>query len=132
MSARYINPPDVHVPKGLYSHGVLLPAGADILFVAGQIGARLDGSWPQSIGEQADLAFANLLAVLAAAGMEAGHIVKLNTYIVKGQDGAAVRAAREQHLGAHRPASTAVYVAALVHPEWKVEIEAIAAKPKEG
>jgi 2-iminobutanoate/2-iminopropanoate deaminase len=40
-----------------------------------------------------------------------------------------VSKARQNHLGNHRPASTAVYVTRLVDPAWKVEIEAIAMIP---
>jgi enamine deaminase RidA (YjgF/YER057c/UK114 family) len=54
--------------------------------------------------------------------------VKLTTFIVAGQDGDAVRAARLKHLGSHRPTSTAVFVSQLVDPAWFVEVEAVAAR----
>ncbi len=44
------------------------------------------------------------------------------------QDSREVRKARIKHLGAHPPASTAVYVARLVSPEWLVVVDAIAAR----
>jgi 2-iminobutanoate/2-iminopropanoate deaminase len=47
---------------------------------------------------------------------------------VIGLDGEAVRAARIKHLGAHRPASTAVFVSQLVDLARFVEVEAIAAR----
>lgn len=91
---------------------------------------RRDGTASVTIGEQADQVFANIVALLAANGLPPSSIVKLTTYIVAGHDGQAVREARLKHLGAHRPASTAVYVAQLVDPAWFVEVEAIAARTR--
>ncbi|MBI3651921.1 MAG: RidA family protein [Acidobacteria bacterium] len=130
MSLNFANPSGVHAPLGLYSHVVSVPQGTELLFISGQIGVRPDGTTPATIGEQADQVFANLVALLNAHGLEPTDIVKLTTFMVAGQDGDAVRAARLKYLGAHRPASTAVFVSELVDPAWFVEVEAIAAKCK--
>lgn len=131
MSINFSNPNEVHAPLGLYSHTVTVPANTDLLFISGQLGVRPDGSTPATIQEQADQVFANIIALLNAHGLEASNIIKLTTFIVAGQDGDAVRAARLKYLGSHRPASTAVFVAELVDPAWLVEVEALAAKPHE-
>jgi enamine deaminase RidA (YjgF/YER057c/UK114 family) len=80
------------------------------------------------MAEQADQVFSNIIALLRAHELGPTDIVKLTTFMVAGQDGHAVRAARLKHLGSHRPASTAVFVAGLVDPAWFVEVEAVAAK----
>jgi enamine deaminase RidA (YjgF/YER057c/UK114 family) len=129
MTIRYSNPAGVHAPLGLYSHTAVVPGGTELTFLSGQIGVRPDGSTPTTIEEQADQAFANLIVLLNAHGLEPRNIVKLSTFIVAGHDGDAVRAARLKHLGEHRPASTAVFVSQLVDPAWFVEVEAVAAKP---
>ena len=105
-----------------------MPEGTELVYLSGQLGVRADGSTPATMAEQADQVFANIVALLAAQGLAPTDIVKLTTYMVAGHDGDAVRAARSKHLGAHRPASTAVFVAALVDPAWFVEVEAIAAR----
>jgi enamine deaminase RidA (YjgF/YER057c/UK114 family) len=105
-----------------------VPGSAGLIFLSGQIGVRPDGTWPATIDEQADLVFANIIALLKAHGLEATSIIKLTTYMVAGQDGNAVRAARLKYLGAHRPASTAVFVSQLVDPGWLVEVDAVAVK----
>ena len=125
----FSNPTAVHAPLGLYSHTALVPAGSDLLFISGQLGGRPDGSTPPTIGEQADLVFSNIVAHLAAHGLQATDIVKLTTFMVAGCDGDAVRTARLKHLGAHRPCSTAVFVSQLVDPAWFVEVEAVAVRP---
>jgi enamine deaminase RidA (YjgF/YER057c/UK114 family) len=131
MTIRFENPAGVHAPLGLYSHTASVPEGTELIFIAGQVGVRPDGSTPATIAEQADQVFANIVALLKAHGLEATSIVKLTTFMVAGHDGDAVRAARLKYLGAHRPASTAVFVSQLVDPGWFVEVEAVAAKVKD-
>ncbi len=130
MSLSFANPPCVHAPLGLYSHTVSVPEGVELLFISGQVGIRPDGSTPSTIAEQADQVFSNIVALLASHDLRPADIIKLTTFMVAGQDGDAVRAARRKHLGSHRPASTAVFVSQLVDPAWFVEVEAIAAKQK--
>jgi enamine deaminase RidA (YjgF/YER057c/UK114 family) len=123
------NPEQVHPPLGAYSHVVVVPPGSEVLFISGQVGIRPDGVTPPTIGEQADQVFANIKAILDGHGSAAADIAKLTTFIVAGQDGAAVRDARIRFLGPHHPASTTVYVSQLVDPVWLVEIEAVVVKP---
>jgi enamine deaminase RidA (YjgF/YER057c/UK114 family) len=127
---KFLNPPTVHAPGGAYSHTALVPAGTELVFLSGQVGIRPDGSVPRSITEQAEQVFANIGALLAAYGLDAGALVKLTMFVVAGQDIQAVRAARARFVGDHRPASTAVYVSQLVDPLWFVEVEAVVAKTK--
>ena len=126
----FLNPPTVHAPVGAYSHSAVVPAGAELIFLSGQIGVHPDGSLPSSISAQADQVFANISSLLASHGLDASALVKLTMFVVAGQDIQAVRAARAKFLGAHRPASTAVFVSQLADPAWHVEVEAFAAKPK--
>ena len=125
----FSNPNSVHPPLGLYSHTAVVPAVTRLLYLSGQVGVRPDGSTGETIAEQADQTFANIVSLLRAHDAEALSIIKLTTFMVAGQDGEAVRNARRKHLGAHRPASTAVYVSQLVDARWLVEVEAVAALP---
>lgn len=129
MSApEFFNPPTVHTP-GLYSHGAFVKAGSDILYIAGQVGTRPDGSIAATIGEQADQAFANVISILKAKDMTASNLVKLTVFAVPGQVGIEeVRAARLRHLGDHRPASTFVFIPQLADAKYLVEVEAVAAR----
>jgi enamine deaminase RidA (YjgF/YER057c/UK114 family) len=124
----FSNPRGVHAPVGPYSHTAVIPPGAELVFVSGQVGMRPDGSVPASLAEQADVTFENIRACLAAHGLGVDSIVKLSAFLVPGQDLQVLRAAREQHLGAHRPASTTVYVTELASPRFLLEIEALAVK----
>ena len=130
MSANFSNPPCVHKPLGLYSHTAVVPEGTELIYISGQVGVRPDGSTPDNIADQADQVFANIVSLLDAQGLGPSSIMKLTTFMVAGQDGDAVRAARIKHLGGHRPTSTAVFVSQLVEPAWFVEVEAIATKSR--
>ncbi|PCJ43633.1 MAG: enamine deaminase RidA [SAR86 cluster bacterium] len=121
----FINPDDVVSPQGLYSHIVKVPSGTELLFISGQLGIKPDGSTPNTIEGQSDQVFSNIVTILKSQGLGVENIVKLTTFIVAGQDGQAVRNARIKYLGAHRPASTAVYISQLVDPAWFVEVEAV-------
>ncbi|MGF6603362.1 enamine deaminase RidA (YjgF/YER057c/UK114 family) [Paraburkholderia sp. GAS448] len=103
-------------------------AAGGLLFVAGQIGIRADGTVPGSVEEQIDLAFQRLGAVLAEAGLDFGDLVELVTYHV-GIDKqlAAFREIKDRYIKENAPAWTILGVAALARPTLLVEIKAVAA-----
>jgi enamine deaminase RidA (YjgF/YER057c/UK114 family) len=128
MSATIVNPPSLAAPRG-YSNGLAYPAGR-ILFVAGQIGWRADGTFEVGMAAQFGRALANVVEVVRAAGGEADAIGRLTIYVtdkrayleVTKEIGAAYRA----HMGRHYPAMSLVQVAALLEDAALVEIEATA------
>ena len=124
----YLNPSTVHAPVGAYSHTATVPAGTELVFISGQVGMRPDGTVPTSLSEQAEVVFSNLRACLAAHGLGMDAVVKLTSYLVAGQDVKAMREVRLRHFGAHFPTSTAVFIPALVSPEYLLEVEAVAVK----
>ncbi len=52
----------------------------DLLFISGQVGAREDGSPEPDFGQQVELAFTNLKAVLEAAGGTFEDIIDVTTF----------------------------------------------------
>jgi 2-iminobutanoate/2-iminopropanoate deaminase len=124
-----LNPPTIAAPLGRYSHGVLVPAGAKLLFVSGQVGVDPDGSVPADFAIQARSAWRNLLAILDAAGMTADNLVKVTHYLTRTSDLPAYREVRASVGGEARPASVLLFVSALADPKWLFEVEAVAAQP---
>lgn len=122
------NPKDVHAPLSNYAHGIEAPAGARWLYVSGQIGMGADGKVGKTFEEQAETAWKNLLAVLKSAGMGAGDLVKVTTYLTRREDIKANRAIRDKHMSGARAASTMVLISGLATPELLIEVEAHAAK----
>ena len=126
--AKIHTPTTVAPPFGAYSHGIEVPPNARWLYVSGQVGVQPDGRMADGIDAQIEWAYRNLLAVLEAAGMGPEDIVRLNQYLVRAADVAAIRTGRVKVLGDGKPASTLVVAAALASPDWLVEVEAVAAK----
>lgn len=122
-------PFETYNPAGIYrpaSYDHALRAG-NTLYVAGQVARDADGNLVGSrAGEQAEQVYANLHAVLGAAGASFAHVVKVTTYLVAAADSRAVSEVRRQYFGDHRPPHTGLIVAALGAPEVKVEVEVIA------
>jgi 2-iminobutanoate/2-iminopropanoate deaminase len=125
---KFFNPKTSAAPNGVYSHGVVVPANARWLYISGQTGTRPDRSIPASVEEQTEVVWQNLLAVLAEGGMGVGDIVKITSFLTRAEDYAKFAPVRAKYLGDHRPASTLLVVSALARPEFKVEVEAVAAK----
>lgn len=119
--------PDGVAPAAAYSH-VVLGTGRFVA-VSGQLALDEDG---RLVGEgdpaaQARQVFENLRRCLAAAGATFDDVVKLTFFVTDMAHMPAVRAARDAHIPADRlPAASAVQVAALVGPEFLMEIEAYA------
>ncbi len=126
------NPATVHAPVGRYVHQVEVPGDSRLLFIAGQVGMRPDGSVPDDPTEQLGIAFENIVRNLEAAGFAPTDLVKATIYLVHGavrdSDLPKRRAAIDRVLGDHVLATTLVFVSALAAPSLKVEVEAWAAR----
>lgn len=122
------DPDRVAPPFSSYSHGIEVPAGARWLYISGQVGVRPDGAMAEGAGAQIDQAWANLFAVLEAAGMAKADLVKVTSFLTREADIPVLRESRERLLPDHRPASTLLVISALAAPDILVEIEAVAAK----
>lgn len=115
--------------RGIYAHGVEVPAGQRVLHVSGQIGVAPDGSLAPDFRGQCVQALRNVEAVLRDAGMSFADVVKMSFFLVRREDMATLVEVRKELLDGVRPAVTTLYVAGLVSPDWFVEIEAIASAP---
>lgn len=129
MPKEFFNPPQLSPTSG-FTHAVTATGGKTV-FVSGQASVNEKG---EAVGRgdfraQVEQTFGNLKAALAAAGASFRDVVKL-TYFVVGlapEHVPVVREVRRNHLDADNPpASTLVGVAALVDPDWMIEIEAVA------
>jgi gluconolactonase len=89
---------------------------------------RPDGTLADGFEAQAAVAFDNLLAVVAEAGMAASDLVKVTAFATEPGQVAVFRAVRDRKLGGHAPAATYLEVAGLARPDYLVEIEAEAVK----
>ena len=124
------NPESIAAPVGRYVHQIEIEKPTKLLFIAGQVWMRPDGSVPDDPIEQLAVALENVLRNVEAAGMDTSDLMKITTYVVAGTelDPARRRSEMERLLGEHVPTSTLVFVAALASPPYKVEIDGWAAR----
>jgi enamine deaminase RidA (YjgF/YER057c/UK114 family) len=125
---RAITPTALPAPLARYSHAIEVPPGARLLFCSGQLGIRPDGGVPDGAEAQADLIFDALERLLAEAGMGLGDLVRLNAFVTAREHVAAYMRVRDRRVATPPPASTLVIVAGFTREEFKVEVEAVAAK----
>ena len=128
-----IDPRALGKPRG-FSHGLLAPAGARLLFVAGQTAADGEGRIAErGFAGQFDAALARVLAVVADAGGTAAHIGRMTVFVTDLAGYLASRAALREvwrrRMGSHYPAMALVEVSRLVDADASVEIEATAVIP---
>jgi 2-iminobutanoate/2-iminopropanoate deaminase len=105
-------------------------AGGRVVYVSGQLGETPNGLREAAGDAEAETRqiFANIEAILIEAGGTLRDIVKLGIYLTDITDRAAVGKVRAELFpdDEHLPTSTMVEIGALVYPEFKVEIDAIA------
>jgi enamine deaminase RidA (YjgF/YER057c/UK114 family) len=125
---RHLVPTRVRAPFARYSHAVEVPAGARWLLCSGQLGITTKDEIPEDAEAQALLCFEAIGACLADAGMSFADIVRINAYVTDRAHMAPYMAVRDRYVALPPPASTLMIVAGFTRAEFKVEVEAIAAK----
>ena len=125
-----LSPTTIAKPFARYSHGVEIPAGQRLVFCSGQLGMDAGGTIPEDARAQADLCFANITAILGKAGMTLANIVRINAYVTERAHMKGYMESRDAHVGTPPPASTLMIVSGFALPEFKVEIEVVAAAPE--
>ena len=127
-----VNP--AHLPNTTqygYSQAVVVAPSAKVIYVAGQIGITEEG--PNDFEHQVDRAFANMIAVLEAAGGRVEDVVKI-TLLIKDYDEEKLKymvTKRRQVFGKNPPASTLIPVPRLALDSLRFEIDAVAVAPTE-
>ena len=108
-----------------YGYSRAVRAGQQV-WVTGTLGVLPDGTLPESAADQARRAFAIILAALEAAGATAADVVRVRGYLADITDIDAVGEVFRQTFAPHgvRPCLVQVAVAALAHPDARVELEA--------
>jgi 2-iminobutanoate/2-iminopropanoate deaminase len=112
---------------GPYSQAIF--ASGRFLFISGQLGLRPDGQLAgNTVSEQTRQAMNNIFAVLDAAGLTPGELVKTTIFLKDLNDFSVVNEVYSEFVGSEPPARSTVEVARLPK-DALVEIEAIALAP---
>ena len=111
-----------------YSQGIKVSQAQTILFLSGQVAYTADGgvACRGDFNGQARGAYAAIKAHVESQGGTMASIVKITTYVTDMKHRIDLAPIREEYFGKKGPASTLVQISALAHPDWMIEIEAIA------
>ncbi|MGD1924756.1 MAG: RidA family protein [Paracoccaceae bacterium] len=124
-------PDGIRPPFASYSHGIEVPPGYRMAVLSGQLGVDVADRAPEDPRAQAKICFGNIDAILAEARMTRAHVVRINAYVTDRAHMTGYMAARDAWIEGldPPPASTLMIVAGFTRPEFKVEIEVLAAAP---
>jgi enamine deaminase RidA (YjgF/YER057c/UK114 family) len=130
---QYINP-DALNKNPAFTNVIVVTGPVKTVYVGGQDAVDASGAiiGKGDLKAQTEQVLKNIQTALAAGGAQLEHIIKWNLYVVQGQP---LRAGFEvfQRFWGNRPnppAITGVFVAGLAHPDFLVEMDAIAVVPQ--
>ncbi len=117
-----------NAPQPLAPYSVATEANG-FVFISGQVALPLDGGpTPEDTAEQARVILTNLGVILGDMGLDFSDVVKTGIFLADIADFGAVNEVYGSFFSLDPPARSTVQVAALPRPEFKIEIEAIAAR----
>lgn len=118
--------PNAPQPVAPYS---IATEASGLVFISGQVAIDPKGGpTPENISDQVRLVLNNLGGILTDLGLSYGDVVKTTIFLADIGDFAAVNQIYGQVFADEPPARTTVQAGALPGPQFKVEIEAIAAR----
>jgi enamine deaminase RidA (YjgF/YER057c/UK114 family) len=129
---QYINPDTLH-KNPAFTNVIVVSGSAKTIYVGGQDSVDASGAivGKGDFQAQAEQVLKNIQAALAAGGADLHHLIKWNIYVVQGQDLRVGFGAFQKAWGSrpNPPAISGVFVAGLAHPDFLLEIDAIAVVP---
>jgi enamine deaminase RidA (YjgF/YER057c/UK114 family) len=132
-SVRYINPDSLN-KNPAFTNVVVVEGNVKTVHIGGQDAIDASGEvvGKGDIVAQTEQVLANVRAALAAGGAGPEHIIKWNIYVVEGQSLQAGYAAFQNAWPQtpNPPAITGVFVSGLAHPDFLVEMDAVAVVPQ--
>jgi 2-iminobutanoate/2-iminopropanoate deaminase len=122
----------IDTPKAYRSKSPLAQAIVDgnLIFVSGMPPVDPQGRTVEGdVAAQTRGVMDNLKTILEAAGASMDRIVRTTLFYTQREDYAAIDAVYREYFGTTAPSRSAVIIAGLVRPEWRIEIDAIATLP---
>ncbi len=121
--------PDLaRAPKPLAPYSVATEANG-FVFISGQVAIDPDGEpTPEDVQEQATLVLDNIGRILEDVGLGYSDVVKSTVFLADIADFGRVNEIYGRYFATEPPARSAIQAGALPMPQFKVEIEVIAAR----
>ena len=111
-----------------YSQGIKVTQAQTILFLSGQVAYTPEGgvACRGDFKGQARGAYEAIKALVESQGGTMANVIKITTFVTNMHYRVDLAAIREEFFGKKGPASTLIEIPRLAHPDWMIEIEAIA------
>jgi len=128
MARRQISTDRIGQPSGHFSQAIAADARGQLLFISGMTSKRADGSIAgiDDIEAQTRQTCENVKAAVEAAGGTMADICRVDVYVKSMADFDAIHRVRRQYFPDPPPASTMVQITGFTHPDYLIEINAIA------
>lgn len=134
MSKQELSTDKLIKPLGHYAQAAVVEARGKMVFVSGMTARRADGSIA-GIGDieaQTRQVIENIKSALETAGGTLDHVCRVDVYVRNMEHFQQIHKVRREYFKPPLPASTLVEVTKLAHPEYLIEINAIAVVPESG
>ena len=128
---REIRSAKLRTPSGHFSQAIAVEAKGTMVFLSGMTARRADGTIAGvgDIEAQTRQVCENLKSAIEAAGGSLDDVYRVDVYVRNMEHFEAIHKVRREYFKAPAPASTMVEVTKMVHPDYLIEINAIAVLP---
>jgi len=113
-------------PKMGYSRAV---RAGNVIAVTGTVGINADGTYPKTVGEQAQRSLDIIQAAIEALGGTIEHVIRTRMFVTDVSKWQEVAAVHGKVFANIRPATSILEVAKLIDADAQIEIEADAIVP---
>ncbi len=128
MAKEQITSDRMRQPSGHFSHATTVEARGKLIFISGMTAHRPDGS-VAGVGDievQTRQVCENVKAAVEAAGGTMDDICRVDVFVRNMEHFEAIHKVRREYFHPPLPASTMVEVTKMTHPDYLIEISAIA------
>jgi 2-iminobutanoate/2-iminopropanoate deaminase len=131
MPKQQIRSDKLRQPSGVFSHATAIEARGRLVFISGMTARRADGSIAGvgDIEAQTRQVLENIKAAVEAAGGTMDDICRVDVYIRNMEQFDTIHKVRREYFREPLPASTMVEIVKMTHPDYLIEINAIAVVP---
>src|SRR3954467_1021600 len=132
MAKQQIRSDKLRQPSGVFSHATVIEAKGRLVFISGMTARRADGTIAGvgDIEAQTRQVCENVKAAVEAAGGGIDDICRGEVYIPNMEQFETIHKVRREYFKEPLPASTMVEVVKMTHPDYLIEINAIAVIPE--
>ena len=128
MTKREVRSDRVRAPSGHFSQAIEADAKGRLVFISGMTARRPDGAIAGvgDIDAQTRQVCENIKSAVEAAGGAMDDVCRVDVFVRNIEHFEQIHKVRREYFKAPAPASTMVEVTKMVHPDYLIEINAIA------